>query len=1367
MRTASFVAVAIVLAMVGTAFGALLGNVTAAQSGEDSFRYLYTDSNAPAPSVAFNWVDISTTGANTYAYGDDDVSGPFPIGFDFNFYGNRYSAFNVTTNGYIMFGLSSYYYSNTNIPNSYTPNNFIAAYWDDLSADYGEIVYDTVGTYPNRQLVVEFMNVTRLGGSLQMTYEIVLNETGWDIWVNYFTMNGLTGSSATEGIENEFGTTGVQYGASSAVLSDGLSIRYSLPDVVIGPSQTNSGHTGSVATHHVIATNKQATADSVAITYTSVEGWSVALYDGFMNPLTDTDADGLVDTGTLGYMESKYITVEVSIPVSPIATQEFTVLNASSHANPLLNFNCTLTSEILPAWLAPPHDDYGDDTDSDGLYNYLVVDVSVGVYTSGWYSIEAYLHTASEAQIGYDVASQNMVAGDYTLTLQFYGWDIQESAVDGPYHVHIYLYDTYWDVIDTGVHDTMAYTYDEFMLVPGGYAPPFSDNGVDTDSDGLYDLLQVDVNIDVNYAGRFVLYYTLYDPSSNALYSGTLDDSLPAGTDTVTLTFDAWDVSHTQVSGTYGVWMNLYAEVDSGLQAMGSYWYDTADYDVALFERASALFIGPYSDWTEDLDSDTLYDNLISEIGVNVTVEGDYLVYAYIEDWSDDMIVSSTNLTHLTVGDHMVQLVFPGWPIWYSSDSGPWDIHFTIRNGSVLLDEWDDNTGGYWYGQFETAPGWVEAPHSDAGVDTDSNALYDYLAVNVGVNVTVSGMYRISADLYDDWWDSVETTDNITMLSAGWNSVELRFTSRAINYNANDGVFHLYFNLYDSGNRWMDDDSYDTPSYLYGDFEGTPALFGWPHAWSTENDDADAAFERLVVTATVEVATDGRYLVEGTLRDSAWDWISVEATWADLEAGTQYVDISFPGWLINEFGVAGIYHVNLDLYDSTRYQLDWDSLDTATLQPGDFDPAVMSINCQWAYTAPAADGMVSPGEWTGATVIDLGSVALNEIDGEMRIMNDGTSLYILIDASGDMTMDEYDHSSIAFDTDNDEIYADGGEDQFVLLGTSWFPQVHYVRDSGTWSEHCYPFDDDGLYGGMGFGPSPASAMDHRIYEYAIPLSLLGASPGDILSFIARSAYYYGVYDDSESTMSNWPIYFWSQPVLSQFADLVLVDNAPEPPPVTTAAISGTAGTGGWYKSGTTVTFSATGGAGGVDYTEYRLAGGSWTTYTTALTISGEGTHSVEFRSVDLAAQTEATRTLTIKIDTVAPVSASAVSGASVWLNATDATSGIGGVMYRIDGGSWTTYSGVLTMSEAGTYVIDFYSVDAAGNQETTKSVTVEADEDDIPEDEPSPSNLMLYIGIGVAAAIAAALLILMLLMKRKKGQQPADMGMQSPPPPPA
>jgi hypothetical protein len=274
-------------------------------------------------------------------------------------------------------------------------------------------------------------------------------------------------------------------------------------------------------------------------------------------------------------------------------------------------------------------------------------------------------------------------------------------------------------------------------------------------------------------------------------------------------------------------------------------------------------------------------------------------------------------------------------------------------------------------------------------------------------------------------------------------------------------------------------------------------------------------------------------------------------------------------------------------------------------------------------------------------------------------------------------------------------------------------------------------------------------VSHRIYEFAIPLSLLQASPGDVLGFLGRSTWDYGVYDDTESASSSWPVYFSGSPAIDQFGELELAISTLVPP-TTTASVAGAAGTSGWYKSAVSITLSATGGTGGIDYTQYRVDGGSWMTYSSAISISADGTHTLDYRSVDLASQVETTKSLTIKIDKVAPTTSSAVSGANLWLNVTDATSGSASVKYRIDNGTWQTYTGMLSLTGAGTHTVEFYSTDAAGNQESTDTVTVV-----VEEDETTSGLSSAVIWIGLLAAIAAAMLILLLvLMKRRKGQQP-------------
>jgi uncharacterized membrane protein len=55
------------------------------------------------------------------------------------------------------------------------------------------------------------------------------------------------------------------------------------------------------------------------------------------------------------------------------------------------------------------------------------------------------------------------------------------------------------------------------------------------------------------------------------------------------------------------------------------------------------------------------------------------------------------------------------------------------------------------------------------------------------------------------------------------------------------------------------------------------------------------------------------------------------------------------------------------------------------------------------------------------------------------------------------------------------------------------------------------------------------------------------------------------------------------------------------------------------------------------------------------------------------------------------------------LTATDDMSGVNYTMYKVDEGAWTLYSAPFIVSGNGDHVISFYSVDGAGNIETTKT----------------------------------------------------------------
>ena len=169
------------------------------------------------------------------------------------------------------------------------------------------------------------------------------------------------------------------------------------------------------------------------------------------------------------------------------------------------------------------------------------------------------------------------------------------------------------------------------------------------------------------------------------------------------------------------------------------------------------------------------------------------------------------------------------------------------------------------------------------------------------------------------------------------------------------------------------------------------------------------------------------------------------------------------------------------------------------------------------------------------------------------------------------------------------------------------------------------------------------------------------------------------------------------------------------PPTTTSTVQAT------YVRPTPIVLTATdnGGGWGVADTYSKLDGAA-TVAGTSPSSGLEGTHTMEFWSVDSAGNKEATRTITYRVlaDTTPPVTGhnavSKVGTATVTLTPTDAGWGVTGMYYMgpattrysVDDGAWMTGTVVTVAPPVGDAVahhIDFYSVDAAGNKETTKT----------------------------------------------------------------
>ncbi len=156
-------------------------------------------------------VDISSTGTEV-TLEDDEVSEALPIGFEFAFYGNFYTEFYISSNGFITFsdegddGCCGW----DTLPDASTPNNLIAFDMTDMNPEEGGIIrYTTIGTAPNRIAIIDFDEVHYYDTTPDATTTQIKLFEGTNIIEIHGTSTFDSGNDKIQGIENIDGTAAI------------------------------------------------------------------------------------------------------------------------------------------------------------------------------------------------------------------------------------------------------------------------------------------------------------------------------------------------------------------------------------------------------------------------------------------------------------------------------------------------------------------------------------------------------------------------------------------------------------------------------------------------------------------------------------------------------------------------------------------------------------------------------------------------------------------------------------------------------------------------------------------------------------------------------------------------------------------------------------------------------------------------------------------------------------------------------------------------------------------------------------------------------------------------------------------------------
>jgi hypothetical protein len=423
----------------------------------------------------------------------------------------------------------------------------------------------------------------------------------------------------------------------------------------------------------------------------------------------------------------------------------------------------------LSAYLTGNVYDYGEDTDGDTLYNYLVVEVEANVTVAGNYRLEVH-RLGSEYGYPYAWLSASnqtyLEEGIQNITIAFNGIAIHGSRVNITKLVDVYFYDSGWNLLSIWSEINLTKTYDYALFDVGAtFTGAVIDSGVDTDSNGLNDYLDLGIQVDVEDAGLYDIYaYNLANASYyyiNIYAYCYTRIYLPQGVYHVNFSIygPAIYASHvTNISTVNWLYMDLIEQTNSWYR---SYRVDERDslplsntYNYTDFESHAQL-TGKIVDEGVDTDGNGLFDYLRVGVEINVTEAGYYgiVVEGLVENETSELNIGQRAENHFDLGNHTIYLEYygPMFAYYHFSPANLSYVHLYEANTGVDLGEIESAmlSQRYDYTLFDTPLKDMQIcftvyPNGSLGVNGTLNSTHMYPqnmgpAINASIDISTAG----------------------------------------------------------------------------------------------------------------------------------------------------------------------------------------------------------------------------------------------------------------------------------------------------------------------------------------------------------------------------------------------------------------------------------------------------------------------------------------------------------------------------------------------------------------------------------------------------------------------------------------------------
>ena len=328
-------------------------------------------------------------------------------------------------------------------------------------------------------------------------------------------------------------------------------------------------------------------------------------------------------------------------------------------------------------------------------------------------------------------------------------------------------------------------------------------------------------------------------------------------------------------------------------------------------------FTGIHSSYGLDTNSDGVFENLVLSVEVD-GLSGEYYVSGsllndgitiserktYFDEVSTD---ASLNLSGTS--SNFVDILFSGEDIFQSDIDGNYQVAMILSDangviwdlGSIDIADIDHAEFGEYPVRFRSV--------QDALLDDDIDGLYDWLAIDIGLNIFEENEYYAVASLSEDPNAPLFMVESGQLSTPDSNSIRINFDGRYLYERNLDGSYTVNISLYDPNDNYITSKEYTTAAYHANMFKHPPITLTGNSTDNVSYSEGHCPMNQLIIDVEFMVQEPNTYELNAGLYGNDANIIQVVPLEIQLAQGTSVVSFEFDGNVINENGIDGPYYL--------------------------------------------------------------------------------------------------------------------------------------------------------------------------------------------------------------------------------------------------------------------------------------------------------------------------------------------------------------------------------------------------------------------------------------------------------------------------